>query len=369
MNFLSFPRFGCKNLKRFPLLLLISLICAATVFAQSSQLSLVDIITVLRSKKATQSEKNQLLTEGVRQRGVTFAINADLEKELRAAGADDGLVAAIREKSPVVKTSATPQPKPEPQPVATPKPPDFSFYQNRANANFVLGEYDAAIVDYNKAIELNPKEPTVYFSRALAFYNNKNFAPAIADFDKVIELAPTESAAYFKRGNALEKTGSFEKALGDYKKAVELDAENEPAKAALEKLQAALQTSAAAERKTTVVPTKKPENENKTVNQPIVPTMNSGEPINLGALNSYATRLVMPSFPPSERQRATQSLVTVEIVLDEEGRVESAKAISGAPVLRKAAEDAVRRSKFRPIVMNDKPVKAAGFINFNFKSN
>lgn len=370
MRFLTFPRFGLKHLKFFPLFLLMSFIFSPNALAQTvpQQLSLVDIITVLRSKKATQAEKNQLLTEGVRQRGITFAINADLEKELRAAGADDGLVAAIRDKSPVVKVSATPQPKVEPSPAATPKPPDFTFYQNRANANFVLGEYDAAITDYNKAIELNPKEPTIYFSRALAHFNNKNFASAIADFDKVIELDPAEASAYFKRGSALEKVGSFEKAVSDYQKAVELDAENEPAKNALEKLRTALQNSAQAERKIVVVQNKKPETETKTTT-PTVENTNSNEPANFGALNRFATRLVMPLFPPSERQRMTQSLVTVEIVLDEEGEVVSAKAISGTPVLRRAAEDAVRRSKFNPVTVDDKPVKAAGFINFNFKVN
>lgn len=369
MDFLTFPRFGLKHLKVFPLLLLMIFVIAQNAFAQASQqLSLVDIITVLRSKKATQAEKNQLLAEGVRQRGVTFVINPDLEKELRAAGADDALVTAIREKSPVVKVSATPQPKVEPTPVATPKPPDYTFFQNRANANFVMGEYDAAIVDYNKAIELNPKESTIYFSRAMAFFNNKNYTPAIADFDKVIELDPKEASAYFKRGNALEKLGSFEKSVADYQKAVELDPENDLAKSALDKLRTALQSTAKTENKTVIIPNKKdvPEN-NKPA--PVIENINQNEPANFGALNRFASKLTMPIFPALERQRITQMVVTVEIVLDEEGRIISAKAISGTPLLRKAAEDAVRRSKFNPVMVGEKPVKAAGFINFNFKSN
>jgi len=368
MNFLTFPRFGSKRLKFFPLFLLMSFVFALNSFAQQAQqLSLVDIITVLRSKKATQTEKNELLAEGVRQRGITFALNSDLEKELRAAGANDALVTAIREKSPVVKVSATPQPKIEPTPAPTPKQPDFTFYQNRANANFVMGEYDAAIVDYNKAVELNPKESTIFFSRAMAFFNNKNYTLAIADFDKVIELDPQEASAYFKRGNSHEKLGNFEKAVSDYKKAVELDASDEPAKTALQKLQTALQNTVT-ERKTTVVENKK-EEPIKKPESTVVSNIDSNEPANVGALNGFAARLIKPVFPPIERQRITQSLVTVEILLDEEGKVISAKAISGTPLLRKAAEEAVHRSKFNPVMVNNKPVKAAGFINFNFKSN
>lgn len=375
MKRLSFPR-GLKNLRFFSLFLFAPVFLCVMFFshsalAQQPQLSLVDLITVLRSKKATQAEKNQLLTEGVRQRGITFALNADLEKELRNAGADDALVAAIREKSPVVKTSATPQPKLEAQPVSTPKPPDFAFYQNRANGNFVMGEYDAAITDYNKAVELNPKEPDIYFSRGLAYFNKQSYTPAIADFDKVIELDPKEAMAYFKRGNALEKTGNFEKALADYQKAVELDPDNEPAQNALQKLQAALPkptptTNNAATNNTAAVQKKEPvQQETPAVKTP--ETNTSNEPANFGALNRFATRLAMPFYPVIERQRQTEGLVTVEVTLDEEGKVTSAKAVSGPRGLRQAAEDAVRKSKFKPVLVGEKPVKATGFINFNFK--
>ena len=372
MNFLSFPRTGLKHLKFLSLFLLTPLFLSLTLFsqtamAQQSQLSLVDIITVLRSKKATPAEKNQLLTEGVRQRGVTFALNADLEKELRIAGADETLIAVIREKGPVVKVSATPQPKIEAAPVSTPKPPDFAFYQNRANANFVMGEYDAAIVDYNKAVELNPKESTIYFSRALAHFNNKSFSPAIADFDKVIELDPKEAMAYFKRGSALEKIGNFEKALSDYQKAVELDADNEPAKTALQRLQAALPKPVPTKPNTTAVTqNKEPVPQTKETNTP-APVSSSNEPTSFGALNRFASRLALPTYPPVERQRLTEGLVTVEITLDEEGKIVSAKATSGPKGLRQAAEDAVRKSKFNPVIVDNKAVKAAGFINFNFK--
>jgi TonB family protein len=366
MNFVSFPRIGLKHLKFFALLILTPLIFSLSALAQQPQLSLVDIITVLRSKKVTQNEKNQLLTEGVKQRGITFALNADLEKELRLAGADDILVAAIREKSPVMKVSATPQPKVDASPVPTQKAPDFAFYQNRANANFVMGEYDTAITDYNKAIELNPKEAAVFFSRGLAHFNKASYTPAIADFDKVIELDPKEAMAYFKRGNALEKTGNFEKALADYQKTVELDPDNGPAKTALQKLQAALPKPVPAN--TAVVQKKEPVTQNTPANT-TAETTATNEPTNFGALNRFASRLAIPVYPAIERQRTTEGLVTVEVNLDEEGKIVSVKAISGPKGLRQAAEEAVRKSKFNPVKVGDKGVKATGFINFNFKLN
>ena len=371
MNRLSFPR-GLKKLKFFSLFLLTPLVFSLALFshsvlAQQTQLSLVDIITVLRSKKATPAEKNQLLTEGVKQRGVTFSLNPELEKELRTAGADEALVAAIREKSPAVKVSATPQPKIEASPVSTPKPPDYAFYQNRANANFVMGEYDTAITDYNKAIELNQKEPSVYFSRGLAHFNKQSYTTAIADFDKVIELDPKEAMAYFKRGNALEKMGSFEKALSDYQKAVELDPENEPAKAAFMKLQALVPKPTPTTNMANVQKKDPAVQNTSTTSTP--ETSASTEPVNFGALNRFASRMVTPVYPTIERQRNTEGLVVVEVMLDETGKITSAKATSGPRGLRQAAEDAVRKSRFNAVVVEGKPVKATGFINFNFKLN
>jgi TonB family protein len=368
MKFLSFPRIGLTRLKFFSFFLLTPLFLSLTLFsqignAQQTQLSLVDIVAALRSKKVTLAERNQLLTEGVKQRGITFALNPDLEKELRIAGADDLLVAAIREKSPVIKVSATPQPKVEAVPVSTPKQPDAAFYQNRANANFVMGEYDTAIADYNKAVELNSKDSTIFFSRALAHYNNKSFNLAIADFDKVVELDPKEAMAYFKRGAALEKVGNFDKALTDYKKAVELDTDNEPAKTAMQRLQASMP------KPVPTTPTKEVvQNKEVPQNKETTTTSNLNEPANFGALNRFAARLAIPVYPAIERQRNTEGLVTVEITLDEEGKVTFAKATSGPKGLRQSAEDAVRKSKFNPIIVGDKAVKAIGFINFNFKS-
>jgi TonB family protein len=364
MKFSTFFQKRLTRLRFFSLFLLTPFIFSLTLFsqngqAQQSQLGLVDIVAVLRSKKVPLAERNQLLTEGVKQRGVTFALNADLEKELRLAGADELLVAAIREKSPVVKVSPTP--KVEVVPVSTPKPPDAAFYQNRANANFVMGEYDTAIADYNKAIELNSKDSAIYFSRALAHYNNKSFNLAIADFDKVIELDPKEAMAYFKRGNALEKVGSFEKSLTDYQKAVELDADNEPAKTAMMRVQAALP------KPIPPTPTKEVPANKEVITDKTAVISNPNEPMNLGALNRFATKLAIPVYPVIERQRSTEGLVTVEIMLDEEGKVTSAKATSGPKGLRTSAEDAIRRSKFKPAIVGDKAIKATGFINFNFK--
>lgn len=342
----------------------IVLISALQSFAQS-QLSLVDIVTALRSKKATAVEKNQILSEGVNQRGVTFALNGELEKELRTAGANDQLIAAIRSKGPAPEVK--PQPTATPVPVATPKPPDASYYKNRGNANFVMGEYDAAVADYSKALEMNPTDSTTFFSRGMAYFNKKNFIPAIGDFDKVIELDPTESMAFYHRGVALENTGKFEKALEDLKKAVELDADNEPAKNALARVETKVPkpVPAVPVSSPVTVAQKQPDAEEK---KPAVePAAASDEPFEAGSLREQALKLAVPSYPMLERQNRTEGIVTVQVTLDESGKVMSAKATNGPKGLRNASEEAAKRSKFKPVTVGGKPVKATGTVVYNFK--
>jgi TonB family protein len=352
---------------------------------QAVKLSLSDIIAALRSKKVSLAERNKLISEGVKTRGITFALNTELEKELRAAGAFNELVDAIRQKSPVIKTAAVstpPKNEPKPVPVETPRPTeDFAFYHNRANASFVLGEYDSAIADYSKAIELNSKVSTIFFSRAFAYFNKKNYARAISDFDKAIELDPKESMSYFKRGSALEKNGNLERALSDYQKAIELETGNELAKEAFERLQSQIPKPAPAPPPTivqNVSETKKdvtmPADMQKIADdKKVAPskekTKTSSSLQNVGAFNSQAIKLVTPIYPLFEKQRRTEGLVTVEVVVDEEGKVVSAKAASGPPALRAVSEDAARRSKFKPVMIDNKPIRASGFINYNFKLN
>jgi protein TonB len=59
-------------------------------------------------------------------------------------------------------------------------------------------------------------------------------------------------------------------------------------------------------------------------------------------------------------------LVVIEVMLDEEGKVLGAKALSGPVSLRSISESAARNSKFKPVVVGSKAVQAVGYINYNF---
>jgi protein TonB len=61
-----------------------------------------------------------------------------------------------------------------------------------------------------------------------------------------------------------------------------------------------------------------------------------------------------------------QGTVVVEVVLDESGKVVSANATSGPPMLRDAAVQAALKARFSPTKLSGQPVKVSGIINYKF---
>ena len=84
------------------------------------------------------------------------------------------------------------------------------------------GNYDAAIEDYTKAIELNSTFTGAYMNRGLAKTNQGNFDGAIADFTQVIAIKPSLFEAFLNRGSAELLQGNLAAAQTDFTKALEL---------------------------------------------------------------------------------------------------------------------------------------------------
>jgi TonB family protein len=361
MRHLSLKPDARKNRTSFFLLTTLFLLLALsfqTAYAQQpAQLSLADILIGLRSKKVTLPERNQILTGAVVERGITFSLTPEIEKELLNTGADKALVDAIGKKSTVVPAAMVVQPKVEPKPVPAPAPtPDAAFYKKRANSYLAKGEFDLAVVDLNQIYDMKGEDASVYVSRGTAYAGRNRYDLALGDYDKAIELDPKMPAAYLNRGEAHEKSGNTQKAIADYQKVLDLDAANETAKASLLRLQP---VQAKVEPKPVVPDPAPPATNNTSAN-------NIPDVLNLGQISSANAKLSMPVYPTAARAMGIQGKVTVQVTLDEEGKVVSAKATVGPSSLRGAAEEAARRSKFNPSKIGDKPVKAAGFVIYNF---
>ncbi len=91
-----------------------------------------------------------------------------------------------------------------------------------------------------------------------------------------------------------------------------------------------------------------------------------GTLISGGVLTGRAVVRQQPVYPVSAMRARATGTVTVEIIVDESGSVISARAVSGHSNLRRASEDAARRWRFTPTVLEGRPVRTSGTISFNF---
>ncbi len=111
--------------------------------------------------------------------------------------------------------------------------------------------------------------------------------------------------------------------------------------------------------------------ENKpTVQVPVQPVANSdaprGGPMDVGSLIAYATTRQAPVYPPAARSLRTAGVVKVEVTISETGEVAEVQKATGPGILQAAARDAIRKWRFKPFVRDGQPVRAIGFVNFNF---
>lgn len=90
------------------------------------------------------------------------------------------------------------------------------------------------------------------------------------------------------------------------------------------------------------------------------------KPISGGVLNGTAISLPSPAYPEAAKRSRTQGIVSVDVVLDEAGKVISANASSGPAMLREAAVQAALKARFSPTKLSGQPVKVSGVINYKF---
>jgi protein TonB len=90
------------------------------------------------------------------------------------------------------------------------------------------------------------------------------------------------------------------------------------------------------------------------------------KPISGGVLNGTAVSLPPPLYPDAAKRMRTQGVVSVDVILDESGKVVSANATSGPQILRDAAVLAALKARFSPTKLSGQPVKVSGVINYKF---
>ena len=96
-------------------------------------------------------------------------------------------------------------------------------YYHRGWAYYQTSQYQAAMVDYNRAISMQPRAPEFFLDRGALLIDLKNNERALQDLDYAILLKSDYALAYIDRGIALHNLNRQSEALVSLNKAIELD--------------------------------------------------------------------------------------------------------------------------------------------------
>jgi TonB family protein len=88
--------------------------------------------------------------------------------------------------------------------------------------------------------------------------------------------------------------------------------------------------------------------------------------VSKGVINGQATYLPKPVYSEIAKRIRIQGTVSVQVLVDLDGRVVSAKALNGSPFLIPEAQKAALQARFSPTLLSDQPVKVSGVITYNF---
>lgn len=99
--------------------------------------------------------------------------------------------------------------------------PNFVMaYIFRANAKLKTKDWDSAIEDFNKALSLKPNDISCTINRGICKYENGDTKSAVDDFNTVIQVNPQNSIAYEYRGQCYKKLKDFDNAGKDFSKLI-----------------------------------------------------------------------------------------------------------------------------------------------------
>jgi len=104
------------------------------------------------------------------------------------------------------------------------KNPDCWLARNNLGTIFAnKGQFDEAIENYRKAIQINPNSAVPLYSLGLALAAKSQFDEAIENYRKAIQIDPDYRDALNSLGVALADKGRFDEAIENYRKAIQID--------------------------------------------------------------------------------------------------------------------------------------------------
>ena len=96
-------------------------------------------------------------------------------------------------------------------------------HTNRGTAFLRKRQYDAAIGEYNKALEMNPTNALAYYNRSVAYTSTGQYDKAVKDCNSALQLNPEHANSYYSRGVSYWHLGSKDQEIKDLQAAAKLE--------------------------------------------------------------------------------------------------------------------------------------------------
>lgn len=100
---------------------------------------------------------------------------------------------------------------------------DARIYRDRGDALARRDEYDAAIIEYDKAIRVDPADVLALVNRGFCWYRKGIFNRALPDYTRALQVDPTHADAYNNRGMVWKEMGEYDKAIADFRQTLRFD--------------------------------------------------------------------------------------------------------------------------------------------------
>lgn len=104
--------------------------------------------------------------------------------------------------------------------------PDYAeAYSNRSNSHLVMENYGQTVLDCNRALELAPDFVASYVNRGIAYTGLREYDRALADYEQALSLDPDNLYAFFNRGNTYLWMSQYQEAVTNYSQAISVNPE------------------------------------------------------------------------------------------------------------------------------------------------
>ena len=225
---------------------------------------------------------------------------------------------------------------------------------------YQASRFDEAAKAFKEITDRDPSNAEAYFYLANSYFQMSRNKEAVKAYERTIKLKPDHYLAYNNLGTAHHRAGKFREAIASYKEALRIKPNYAEAIFGLGVAYLELKEIDAALEQHKLLAATDVERADKLY------AYITNQKIPLKILNGKAVSLPSPFYPGVARQQHVSGKVLVWILIDEKGKVVSASAVAGHPLLRPTAVQAATLAEFTPTVVDGKAVRVTGIITYNF---